>query len=154
MEAVLASPMMVSTAVSMADPNGLWGMIKEGMASARALLDAKKDPGAGELIRALIADIETPEGRERAKEGLKAAIDAKSPAEAKAQALAGLARVNGILESKSPGEAPAFKAWLYQVALKVAESTKEGSFLGFGGVAVSDAEKASLDEISQTLGLS
>jgi pimeloyl-ACP methyl ester carboxylesterase len=35
-----------------------------------------------------------------------------------------------------------YKAWLLQVADNVAEASKEGGFLGFGGVDVSDAEKA------------
>jgi hypothetical protein len=35
---------------------------------------------------------------------------------------------------------------------KVAEAATEGSFLGFGGVRVSDAEKATLDDISKALG--
>jgi hypothetical protein len=38
------------------------------------------------------------------------------------------------------------------LASKVAEASKEGGFLGFGGVQVSDAEKAALAEISSALG--
>ncbi len=38
------------------------------------------------------------------------------------------------------------------LAQKVAEAAKEGAFLGLiGGVLVSDAEKATLEEIKQTL---
>jgi hypothetical protein len=37
------------------------------------------------------------------------------------------------------------------VAQKAAEAGTEGGFLGFGGVAVSDAEKATLVEISAAL---
>lgn len=84
---------------------------------------------------------------------MKAELTAKTPEEIKAQALAGLARVNDMLEAKAPGEALAFKNWLMQVARKVAESTTEGGFMGFGGVKVSDAEKASMAEISRTLNL-
>ena len=46
----------------------------------------------------------------------------------------------------------AFTAWLWRVARKSAEAGKEGGFLGFGGVAVSDAEKATLEEIATALG--
>jgi hypothetical protein len=35
----------------------------------------------------------------------------------------------------------------------VANASSEGGFLGFGGVQVSDAEKATLDEISKALKL-
>jgi hypothetical protein len=34
----------------------------------------------------------------------------------------------------------------------VAEAASEGSFLGFGGVRVSEAEKATLDDIAAALG--
>jgi hypothetical protein len=148
---ILASPMLVSTAVSMADPNGIWGVLQEGMASARALLDAKKDAGANELVKALVAEIETSEGREKAKQGLKGELTAKTPAEVKAQALVGLARVNQILAKASPSDAAAFKTWLTQIAERVAQSSTEGGFMGFGGVKVSDAEKASIGEISKAL---
>ena len=40
-----------------------------------------------------------------------------------------------------------FKGW----PRKAAEAGTEGGFLGFGGVAVSDAEKATLAEISAAL---
>ena len=43
------------------------------------------------------------------------------------------------------------KAWLRQVSHNVAEASKEGGFLGFGGVTVSDAEKATLGEIDAAL---
>ncbi len=46
-----------------------------------------------------------------------------------------------------------FKVWLQHVAQKSAEAGSEGGFLGFGGVAVSDAEKATLGEITEALGL-
>jgi hypothetical protein len=36
----------------------------------------------------------------------------------------------------------------------VAEASKEGGFLGFGGVQVSEAEKATLAEIATALGTS
>jgi len=38
------------------------------------------------------------------------------------------------------------------IAAKVAEASTEGGFLGFGGVKVSDAEKATLADIAKALG--
>jgi hypothetical protein len=46
-----------------------------------------------------------------------------------------------------------FKGWLQHISQSVAEASKEGGFLGFGGVRISDAEKATLAQISATLGL-
>jgi hypothetical protein len=39
------------------------------------------------------------------------------------------------------------------VSQKVAEAATEGGFLGFGGVQVSDAERATLDDIAEALGV-
>jgi hypothetical protein len=40
---------------------------------------------------------------------------------------------------------------LQQISQHVAEAAKESGFLGIGGVSVSDAEKATLTEISSAL---
>ena len=49
---ILASPMLSGMAVTLAEPSGLWGMLKEAMASGRALIEAKSDPGASDLAKA------------------------------------------------------------------------------------------------------
>ena len=66
-------------------------------------------------------------------------------------ALSELRSVSKILDTKAPADAASFKLWLQGVAQKAAEAGTEGGFLGFGGVAVSDAEKATLAEISTAL---
>jgi hypothetical protein len=51
-----------------------------------------------------------------------------------------------------PADAAAFKAWLRQISQSTAESTTvEGGLLGLGGGQMSDAEKATLAEISSAL---
>jgi hypothetical protein len=76
----------------------------------------KRDAGANDLAKALAADIETPEGRGVARDGLKAELTGKSPAEVKQQAIATLTRVGQILDAKAPADTPAFKAWLKHFA--------------------------------------
>ena len=66
-------------------------------------------------------------------------------------ALAVLADVARILDAKAPEDAAPFKNWLAEISQKVAEASKEGGFLGFGGVRISDAEKATLADIQKTL---
>jgi hypothetical protein len=149
--AVLTSPMLAGMAVTLAEPNGLWGMLKEGMASGRALLEARSDASADELVKSVVAEMETSEGRTHARDGLKAELTGKSAAEIKQQIITVLERVGGIVDTKAPSDAAAFKAWLTHVAEKVAAASSEGGILGFGGVAVSDAEKATLNEIAQAL---
>lgn len=148
---VLTSPMFVATAVTLVDESGLWGMFREGMAGARAVLDAKSDPGGNELVKAIAAEFETSEGRGLVRETLKAAMAGGSASEVKVQILEKLADVGRILDTKAPEDAGGVKTWLEGLARQVAEAASEGGFMGFGGVKVSDAEKASLGEISQAL---
>ena len=150
-KSVMASPMLASMAVTLADPSGIWGMIQEGMANARALIDAKSDAGANELIKALGSEFQTSEGRGLAQEKLKSELTGKSPVEIKAQVLEQLGEAARILDVKAPEDAAVFKAWLEGVAHKVSEAASEGGFLGFGGVKVSDAEKASISDVSRAL---
>lgn len=148
---VLSSPMLASLAVTLAEPSGLWGMLKESMASARALLTAATDPSAGALLKAVVADMETSQGRGIARDELKADLTGKSPAELKQAVIAKLAEAAKILDAKAPADAPAFKTWLKNVADQVADAASEGGMLGFGGVKVSDAEKATLAEVGKAL---
>ena len=69
------------------------------------------------------------------------------------RAIEELHAVAALVDAKAPDDAAGFKAWLQAVAQKAAEAGNEGGFLGFGGVAVSDAEKATLAEISTALGV-
>jgi hypothetical protein len=148
---IVGSPMLAGMAVSLAEPSGIWGLMKEGMASGSALLDVKKDPGASELAKSLLADMETSDGRSSARDGLKSELTGKSIAEIKQRVMASLTRVGQILDSKAPEDATAFKTWLKHIAEKVAEASNEGGFLGFGGVKVTDAERASIDEVGRAL---
>ena len=150
---LLESPMLASIAVTAAEPSGLWGMLKESIAAGGALAKAKTDPAINELVKAVAADFETAEGRGAARDGLQARLKGSKPAEAKDKAVAGLRQVAALLDAKAPGDAAAFKAWLQGIGQQVAEASKEGGFLGFGGVQVSDAEKATLAEISTALRL-
>ena len=64
-----------------------------------------------------------------------------------------LRQAGAVVDAKAPGDAAAFKGWLRQISQHVAEASKEGGFLGIGGVPVSEAEKATLTEISSALKL-
>jgi hypothetical protein len=150
---LLESPMLAGMAVTAADPSGVWGVIKEGLAASGPLPQAKADAGSSELIRAVAADFKTFEGRRAARDGLKATFAGGKPGDLKPKAIDGLRQVAALLEAKAADDAAAFKAWLQAIAQRVAEAAKEGGFMGFGGVRVSDAEKATLAEISGALKL-
>jgi len=149
---ILEAPMIAGIAVSAAEPTGLFGMLKESMASAKELLEAKANPSVDELIKAVVTDFETSEGRSAARDGLKSLFAGGQPAEIKAKAIEALRQLSPLLDAKAPADSVAFKTWLRHIAQSVAEASKSG-FLGFGGAAVSEAEKATIAEISTALNL-
>ncbi len=128
------------------------GRATAAFASGSALAAAKSNAGSNELIKAVVAEFETKEGRTAVKEALRQGLaGAAKPADAVQRSLANLKEVSGILNAKAPQDAAAFKAWLQAISRNVAEASSEGGFLGIGGVKVSDAEKATLPDISKAL---
>jgi hypothetical protein len=142
---------MAGFAVTAADPSGLWGLLKETIASGRSLLEAKSSVSASELSKAIVSDMETSEGRSTAQDYVKGRLQGAKREEIKQRAIDALRSAAAVVERKAPSDAAAYKAWLLQIANNVAEASKEGGFLGFGGVVVSDAEKATLSEIAAAL---
>ena len=150
---LLESVMMAGIAVTAADPSGLWGLLKEGFASSSELVKAKMDPAANPLIKAVVSDFDTSQGRSTARDGLKEKLRGLKPTEITAKCIETLRQAGAVLDAKAPGDAAAFKGWLRQISQHVAEAAPEGGFLGIGGVLVSDAEKARLAQISNALKL-
>jgi hypothetical protein len=150
---LLRSPMNAGMAITAAEPSGLWGLLKESFAGSAELAHAAADPNANPLIRAVVADFMSGDGRAVASDGLKAEFANSKPAEMKTKAIESLRQVAAILDAKAPGDAAAFKGWLRQISQKTAEAASEGGSLFGGGVQVSDAERATLGEVSSVLGV-
>lgn len=148
---VLGAPMIAGIAVTAAEPGGLWGAVKESLAVAGAIGKAKTDGGQNALIDEIVAAYSTSEGRDQARGVLKAEAAGKKPPEIVEAAVTELTEVSKLVAAKTPNEAAGFKAWLGEIASKVAEAGTEGGFLGFGGEKVSAAEKATLDRIATAL---
>jgi hypothetical protein len=128
-------------------------MLKESFATGGALAKVKADATANPLIKAIVAEYDSAEGRAVGRDGLKARLSGSKPAEVTARAVAGLGEAAAILDAKAPDDAPAVRRWLASISQAVAEAADEGGFLGFGGVQVSDAEKATLDQVAAALKL-
>jgi hypothetical protein len=111
------------------------------------------DPGSNQLIKAVVADFDTADGRNITRDGLKKELTGSKPSEIKARCIETLRQAGAVVDAKAPGDAAAFKGWLRQISQHVAEASTEGGFLGFGGVPVSESEKATLNEISSALRL-
>jgi len=150
---LLESVTMAGVAVSAADPSGLWGLLKESFAEGKELVAVKTDPTAKPLIKAVVADFETAQGRSTARDGLKEKLSGLKPAEITAKCIETLGQAGAMVDEKAPDDAAAFKAWLRQISQHVAEASKEGGFFSSGGSPVSDKEKATLRDISSALKL-
>jgi hypothetical protein len=150
---LLESVMLTGIAVTAAEPSGLWGVLKESFAGGSALVQAKMDAAANPLIKAVVAELDTAQGRSIARDGLKERLFGAKPPEIKARCIETLRQVATLLDAKAPVDALAFKGWLRQISQHVAEASGEGGLLGIGGTPVSEAEKATLSEISSALRL-
>ena len=150
---ILESVMLSGMAVTAADPSGLFGILKESMATGRTLLAAKADPTSNELIKAVVTEFESGEGRQAARSQVQSRLKGVAVTEMKGKSMAALREVSALLDSKAPADAAGFKSWLHHIAENAAEATAEGGFMGFGGTQVSDAEKATLTELSNALGI-
>jgi hypothetical protein len=150
---LLESPIIAGMAVTAADPSGLWGLLKESFAGGSALTQAVTGANTNPLVKAVVTDFSTSEGRSAARDGLKAKFAASQAADLKKNSIDSLRQISALLDAKAPGDAAAFKAWLRQISQSTADAATEGGGLfGIGGVQVSDAEKATLAEISAALG--
>nr|AJW29903.1 hypothetical protein pLM19O1_p33 [Ochrobactrum sp. LM19] len=122
------------------------------MANAGALADAQRNADTNVLIKSIVADFQTSEGRTAAREKIRQTLaGSTSPQDAQTKSLATLKSVAALLEEKAPEDAPHVKSWLQSIGNRTAQATNEGGFLGFGGVAVSDAEQAALDQLTAAL---
>ena len=127
---LLEGVMAASIAITTAEPSGLWGLLKESFAGGTEL--AKVDPGTDTLIKAVVDDFGTTEGRSVTRHGLKDKLKGSKPAEMKDNCVETLRQAAALVDPKAPRDAAAFKSWLKQTTRHVAEAAKEGGFLALG----------------------
>lgn len=150
---ILESTIMAGIAVTAADPSGLWGVLQESAAHTKAVLEAGRSAEQCALLQAISAELEPSDSRRTVQDAVAEKLWGSTPSEVTGKALDVLRRAAAIVEAKTPTESQAFKMWLHGIGQRVAEAATEGGFLGFGGVRVSDQEKATLAQISAALGL-
>jgi hypothetical protein len=145
------APVLVASGVSISDPSGLIGSLKEAYYGMTSIMESYKQSGQLELIGALLADKNMPampdlgpmlgEGTKEQQFGnLKNAVlgkvrDALALVSAKA----------------SPEEFAIYKQMIAKVAEETAKASTEGGFLGFGGERVSAGEQAFIDQVKALL---
>jgi hypothetical protein len=145
---IYQSPTMAGLVVMTAGKSGPIQAVKEMFAVSKALLEAEQHGAGGNLVKAIVAAVKAGERPEAP------AQQPKSVEEVRARALDNLHKTAALVDAKGPAEeAQAFKRWLVDVGQKVAEASKEGGFLGFGGTQVTDDERAAVGELSAALGV-
>ena len=143
------APFVAGMAISIADPGGPIELTKETMATLKA---TSSPPTQDELLVAVSQEILATVNQ---KQNPLADFKLESSALAAKVILDELGAVNTILDAKAtPAEADAFRRWLVAVAAAAADAAKEGGFMGFGAVQVSEGEQRMIDELRAALGMS
>ena len=96
--------MVARSAITAAEPSGLWGLLKESFASGTDLAKAKMDAGTNALIKAVVEDFGTSEGRSVTRDGLNSKFKGSKPAEIKDKCIEILHQAATILDAKAPGD--------------------------------------------------
>jgi hypothetical protein len=125
------APWVVGVAVALAEQGG---MVRELMTIASLSATVRERYPRSELLGALWSSSQAPA---KPPESI-ASIDPK--------------QLEGALLDRAL-ETEAFRLLLGEVAIGVARSTRTGGVLGIGGVLVTPAERAAVDEIRSALGL-
>ncbi|HEY6122716.1 MAG TPA: hypothetical protein VIV66_22370 [Pyrinomonadaceae bacterium] len=142
---ISAAPVMAGLLVTVSDLSGPIGTAKEAFAVIKGVTDTAGT--SNELIKA-VADGITQRGRPEMPDL------PNDPASVRSALIDGCKRALAVVVQKSPAEADEYKQWLTSLAQKTAEASKEGGFLGIGGVQVSKEENTAVNELSTALGLS
>jgi hypothetical protein len=144
---VVRAPLVAGLAISLADPGGPIEMAKESMATIKR---ATNPPSREQLLADVALDIQaTTQQRHNPLSGFKP-TKGQQPGE---QVLDELRATQGIVAEKAtPEEAAAFGRWLLDAAQAAADAAKEGGFMGFGSVQISDREQAMLDRVKEADG--
>lgn len=146
-ETLRRAPMVAGMAITLADPGGPIEVVKETSAVLRYVTQesAAREDLVGEVardVRALAEQRKNPlqDFKPRGSMAGKEILDE-------------LTRAHAIVTGKAaPEEAEAFRAWLLECAQRAADAAKEGGFMGFNAVRVSEGEQRMLDELAAALG--
>jgi hypothetical protein len=142
------SPFVAGMAISLSDPGGPIELVKETAATLRTVTGPAAQGDRGELVAAVAQEVAA---EAKARKNPLSDFRVKG-ALAGQEILEELAAVNAIVSAKaSPEDAEAFRAWLKDAAQEAASAAKEGGFLGFHAVRVSEGEQRMLDKLAEAL---
>ena len=138
---VRRAPLVAGLAVSLADPGGPIEAAKESMAT---LKNATNPPSREQLLAEVALDIQQmAQHRENPIKGFKPA--GPNPGEGVLDELRGVVAI--VAAKASAEERVAFGTWLVAAAQAAADAAKDGGFMGFHAVRVSEREQAMIDSV-------
>jgi hypothetical protein len=147
------APQVVALAVAMSGASGVVGTLKEVFSSSASLVEGMKSES--ELIRSLCSREEISAGQQALRGSLPQLQGNFDAAKQKLSQLA-IDRVRAAVEivgrKGTAQDVEAYRSFVKGLGERVAESAKEGGFLGFGGERVSEGEKQMLASLNSALG--
>jgi len=132
------APIAAAQVVMMASPSGIVGVVGELASAANEIKRARVGAIPTSLVNVLFDG-------EISKEEVMALKDREV-------ALTVVKEGVAAVKANTPGEAKSFGNLLVDIAVKTAEASKEGGFLGIGGTRVTKEEQAAIDAIKTAAG--
>lgn len=148
-DTIAEAPLTASLYITVAAPS-IFGAFGEVMSATRSLVEGAQTPGSNELQNDILAEFKSLDTARGAQPGMQG----RDPASAKAELQGQLSSAVALIDAKAgAAEASEVKNWIYGIAERTAQASKEGGFLGIGGVRVSEEEQAALTELAGILGV-
>jgi len=150
-QALRNAPQLVALATAAAGNSGLFGSLSEGMAMAATMAETLR--GEQPLLKEIFAREEILAAQEQIKASIKSVTDRTAlGSHLQQQATDAVSAALAALAAKgATADAAAFRTLLIGIGEKVANASKEGSFLGFGGERVSDGERQFLARLQSVV---
>jgi hypothetical protein len=152
-QAIRSAPQLVALATAAAGNSGLFGSLSEGMALASQMAEAVR--GDQPLLKELFGKEEIRATQDEIRSMVKGLAD-KAAINSRLQesAASSISSAMAALSAKGAGgDLEDYRRLLGGIAEKIANASKEGSFLGFGGERVSEGERAFIGKLNQLLGV-
>jgi hypothetical protein len=151
-QALRNAPQLVALATAAAGNSGLFGSLSEGMATASSIAEAVR--GDHPLLKEVFGRDEIRVSQEEIRAMIKGVPD-KATLNTKLQESAASTikvAVAALTAKGATADVDVYRKLLGGIAHKVANASKEGGFLGFGGERVSEGEGAFIAKLQDLLG--
>lgn len=141
------APNWVALAATFAGASGFFGTLSETFAGLKTISEGKDSASA--LLHELGEKSEITASRDAIQDEFSEEKPDDPREYLKVKAVQKAQQSLAILRASLPDQTAAYRSWLLEIAQNVANSSKEGDFLGFGGERLSDNERAFIAHLEQ-----